>query len=181
VAHGLVAVILTSCLVISGQSTASLELRCDQAVDALRNREFHLDIGAVRLEDGKACVHATGSDPPCEWEVELTRAERWNGSQRFLLVIVNANHLLGSGAWDYVFLYRCDGHKYVPIFSERYLYGAKVELGKAADLWITAGLWGPNDPTCCASQTRRAHLVWRERQKRFVVTESQLIAMKGRE
>ena len=69
----------------------------------------------------------------------------------------------------------------MPIFSERYLYGAKVELGKAADLWITAGLWGPNDPTCCASQTRRAHLVWRERQKRFVVTESQLTAMKGRE
>jgi hypothetical protein len=28
---------------------------------------------------------------------------------------------------------------------------------------------------------RRAHLVWRDRQKRFVVTESQVTAMKGRE
>jgi len=160
-------------------------LRCDQAVAALRNGEFDLDIGRVRLQDGKACVHATGSDPPCEWEweVELTRTERWGANQRFLLVVVDANHLLGSGAWDDVFVYHCDGDRdeYERVFSEVYQYGAKVELGETADLWITAGLWRPEDPSCCASRTRRSHLVWRKRPKRFIVTESQIRAMKGRE
>jgi hypothetical protein len=158
-------------------------MRCDQPVAALRNAEFDLDIGPVRLRDGGACVHPTGTDPPCEWQVELTRAERWTADQRFLLVVVNVNHLLGSGAWDDVFVSRCDPDRdeYVRVFSEVYQYGAKVELGKAAELWITAGVWSPEDPSCCASRTRRSHLVWRARQKRFVVTDSQVTATTRRE
>jgi len=136
------------------------------------NRQFTLDIGPFQLHDGKACVHPTASDPSCEWDVTLTRTERWSAHQRFLLVVLNADHSLGSGAWDYVFVYRCVQNVYVPAFSERYLYGAKVEVGDPADLWITAGVWGPKDPTCCASMMRRSHLAWKERQKRFVVTES---------
>jgi hypothetical protein len=177
----LIAVIFLTSLLISGHAAAgSPALRCDHAIATLQNSEFDLEIGPVHLQDRKACVHANETDPRCEWDVELTRAEQWGADHRFLLAVLNADHR-GSGAWDYVFLYRCDRDDYVPAFSERYLYGAKVELGKSADLWITAGLWSTKDPTCCPSRTRRVHLVWRGREKRFVVTESQVTANKARQ
>jgi hypothetical protein len=85
-------------------------------------------MGPVRLRGGKGCVNVSASDPTYEWDVQLTRAERWGPNERFLLAGLNADHH-GSGAWDFVFLYDCEQGEYPRVFSERYLYGAKVELG----------------------------------------------------
>ena len=139
-------------------------------IAALRRSVFSLEVGRARLQDGKDCLKDAGF--PCEWAIELTRAEQWGTNRRFLLVVVNANHLLGSGAWDSVFVYVRQRDAYVPVFSDRFLYGGNVELGLDSDFWLTAGVWQPSDPTCCPSSERRSHYMWNAQQKGFAVIES---------
>lgn len=145
-------------------------LPCRDPAPVLRESTFNLSIGTAHLHEGKDCVTEPGF--PCEWSVNLETAEQWGPGGQFLLVKINTAHLSGSGAWDSVFVYRCQGEHYAPVFSSRFLYGAKVELGTKSDFWLTAGVWQRNDPMCCPSSERGRHYVWRASQARFVVTES---------
>src|SRR4051812_16608845 len=63
-------------------------VRCSDPASNLRNGAFHLSVGDVRLENGKACVKPYPTYRGCEWTVSLTRVERWGPSGRFLLVVV---------------------------------------------------------------------------------------------
>jgi hypothetical protein len=144
---------------------------CKDPEPILRQSEFALDIGGpVRLKDGKDCP--TEPADRCQFQIELTRVEQWGTAPRFLLVIVNANHLIGSGAWDSVFVYACRGEVFVPAFSQRFSYGARVELGKDSDFWLTVGEWQPDDPACCASTQRRSRYQWNPKQRTFAVAET---------
>jgi hypothetical protein len=146
------------------------------SLSALREATFTLDVGKVHLRNGRDCLAFPGS--PCDWDVQLTRAETWGKDRQFLLVIVNANHLLGSGAWDSIFLYVCKGGIFKQVLADRFSYGVKLELGDDADFWTTAGAWAKRDPACCPSSERHTHLVWNRRQSRFVVTESTTTLLK---
>jgi hypothetical protein len=152
-------------------------LACTEALSRLRNGAFELAVGQVQLHDGRACVKRIATDPGCEWAIELTRVERWGMDGRFLLAVVHADHD-SSGAWDSVFVYACEGHRFVPAFSDKYLYGAKLELGPDSDFWLTAGSWQEGDPTCCPSSQRRTHYSWNARQKGFVIAVSLVAPLK---
>ena len=163
-------VLLTVARPVMAKELGPRGLPCADPLSGLRRGNFTLEVGTAHLQGGRDCLRDPGS--PCEWAVELSRAEAWGANQRFLLAIVNADHLLGSGAWDSVFLYVCRGDIYVQVFASRFLYGAKVELGMNADFWITAGVWRPSDPTCCPSSERRTHYSWNGKQNRFIVTQA---------
>ena len=158
------------------KETGPTRLPCKDPEPVLRQSEFALGGGTVRLKDGKECVTEPGFG--CQWEVQLTRVEHWGTAPQFLLVIVNENHLTGSGAWDNVFVHACRGDVFLPAFSGRFLYDAKVELGKDFEFWLTAGEWQPNDPTCCPSKQRRSRYRWNPKQRTFDVAESTVKSLK---
>jgi len=146
------------------------QLPCRDPTSVLREAVFTLDIGTAHLHDGKDCLAKPGFS--CDWSVTLRRTEEWGVHQRFLLVEIDADHVSGTGQWESVFVYRCQGDTYVSVFSNRFLYGAKVELGANSDFWLTTGVWRRNDPTCCPSVEQRRHYVWNNGQQRFVAAES---------
>ena len=80
-------------------------------------------------------------------------------------------NLAGSGRWESVFQTSCQGGHLVAAFSERYLYGAKIEMGNRADFSVTSGVWGKADPICCPSIERVGHYVWDDERKLFGRTE----------
>ena len=148
-------------------------LRCSNPTADLRSGSFNLGVGDVRFEGGKGCVKPFADYPNCEWTIELRRVEKWGPAEKYLLVVLNADHDT-SGAWDSVFMYVCQAGTFVSAFAERYLYGAKVEVGSASGFAVTAGEWLPNDPTCCPSHERRSHFALDERQGQFVPRESEV-------
>ncbi len=160
----------------AAQEAGPTGMPCKDPEAILRQSQFKLDVGPVRLKDGKDCPTEPGIR--CQWQVTLERVESWGTAPRFLLVIVNANHLTGSGAWDSVFLYACHEDVFVPSFAQRFLSGARVELGKQSDFWLTAGEWRQEDPVCCASRQRRSRYMWNPRQRVFAVAESTVTARK---
>jgi hypothetical protein len=161
----------------SAKESGPSRIPCPRALAALRQSTFHLDVGVARLKDGKDCLTTPGF--PCEWEVTLTRAQTLGKDRQFLLAIVNANHLLGSGAWDSVFLYVCQGGMFEPVLTERSLYGFRVEIGSDGDLWMTSGVWRRDDSTCCPSSELRRLFVWDSGLSRFIVKESSTRRLKS--
>src|SRR5262245_40814350 len=142
-------------------------IRCSDPLTTLRNATYTLHDTRVELRDGKACLKDLPEQRGCTWSIELIRTERWGARDQFQLVVVRSEHD-GPGTWHYVFLYACDGTTYVPVFSVRYLYGAKVELRAPLDMFITNGVALRADPWCCPSREETSHYRWRASEKRFV-------------
>jgi hypothetical protein len=154
------------------QESGPAGIRCDRNSAPLREGTFRLSIGAVKLRGGHGCVRENPAVEDCDWTVELTRAEHWGPAPGFLLVVVHSSHRGGSGAWDSVFLSRCQEGKAVPVFSARYLYAATIHTGEARDFSITSGVWRSADPTCCPSDKQTEHFVWNVQRGTFVRTET---------
>jgi hypothetical protein len=155
--------------VASAKESGPPRLNCATAPKELRHATFHLEIGTAHLRNGKVCLRA---GELCDWEVALTRAEKWGQNGQFLIAIVSADHRGGSGAWDSVFLYVCNEGLLTPVMTERSLYGIRVKLGSDNDLWMTTGVWRKDDPVCCASGELKRHLVWDASRSTFVVKDS---------
>ena len=147
-------------------------LRCSDPTTGLRSGSFELGVGDVRLDGGKGCVKTFADSPTCDWTVQLTRVERWGPASQRLLVVVNANHETGSGAWDSLFMFVCEGGMFRTVLSRRYRSGAKIEVGPTSDFAVTTGEWSSSDPGCCPSLERRTVYAWDGRHGRFVVRES---------
>ena len=174
---GIIAVLLPVISYAEQAESGPQRLPCRDPFPILRQSTFDLKVGPAHLRDGKDCITPFAGFP-CQWGVELKRAEQWGTNPQFLLVVIDASHR-GSGAWGSVFVYVCRGDNYVSVFSERFLYGPTViEIGPKADFWLTTGVWEPRDPTCCPSSERRAHYQWNDREARFVVTESTIKVLK---
>jgi hypothetical protein len=152
---------------------------CREPFSILRNGLFNFGEGPVRLKDGRGCVKARPEDPRCDWSVALTRAERWGAGGQLVLVVINRNHEVGSGAFDSVFWYACERGTLVPVWSHSYLYGATIVMGQESDLWITSGVWRPGDSTCCPSQERREHLAWNGATRSVALRGSEVTARRG--
>ena len=159
----------------AAQESGPSHVRCGNASAILRNGAFTLRIGPVRLRDGTGCVKDDLAARQCDWTVELTRFERWGAAPGFLLAVVHSNHQEGSGAWDSVFMWSCRDGDAAAGFTERYLYGAKIDLGNDLDFRITRGVWLASDATCCPSEEKTEHYVWNGRRGRFM-----LVAEPGR-
>ena len=165
---GLMAIIaFLSATHAAAHETGPSHVRCGKASAILRNGAFTLQIGSLRLRKGTGCVKDDLGR--CDWTVELTRSERWAAAPGFLLAVVHSNHQAGSGAWDSVFMWRCRDGDATAVFTERYLYGARIDLGKDRDFRITSGVWLASDPTCCPSEEMTEHYVWNEPRGRFML------------
>jgi hypothetical protein len=103
-------------------------------------------------------------------DVRAHSAERWGPGQRFLLVVVHANHEAGTGVWDYVRLFDCREGIYAPVFSERFLYGARIALDGDLAFVLSIGVRQDGDSMCCPSRRRESRYAWDDRQRQFTMT-----------
>jgi hypothetical protein len=92
------------------------------------------------------------------------------------LVIVNSDHVLGSGAWDNVFIYGCrNGGQITTFFNKKYLYGATVQSVSSKAVTIKYGFWSGKDAGCCASHEAISVYQWDPKTQRFEDTNQQKI------
>lgn len=134
-------------------------LLCGTATRDIREGTFRLDIGTVSLRDGR------GKTDGSEWDLTLKRADYVNG--RFFLIILNANHVRGSGAHDSVFIYECRSNRMSQVFATRNEGGARVEF-HGSSFTIRSGEWANSDPQCCPSHERTDAYAWNPRSHRFL-------------
>ena len=171
----------------SDSETGPRGLACKDPAAAFRRGVFALSVGRVTLRGGKACVSPGAERSTCEWDVELTRVERW-GSAGPLLVVVTATHD-GPGTWDSVFFYACRNDVLVQVHSRRYLYGAYLshtgrgpripDAGSGvpvrdSHLLIASGEWRKGDGGCCPSLERLESFEWDARTGKVVLRQTEV-------
>ena len=94
----------------------------------------------------------------CEFQNTLVTDKRLGAGRR--LIVVKANHLLGSGAHDILTVYACRHGKVSPVLTGAFEYGINIERADAAVIVFTAGLWQGADAHCCPSHKQRFRYAW---------------------
>jgi hypothetical protein len=94
----------------------------------------------------------------CDFQNRLVTDTRLGARRR--LIVVNADHLLGSGAHDVLTVYACRDNQVAVVLSGAFEYGIKIEYADAQAIVFTAGLWGDTDAHCCPSREQRFRYSW---------------------
>lgn len=122
----------------------------------------------VQFMNGKACPKEEVSSS-CEWEYVITadRTIRPDPMSPVRFIIVNANHLTGSGAWDYLILFTCKEGKLKQILNLSYLYGVKFNLISDKKFVTKSGHWRKTDSPGFPSQEKEETFVWNTQNKSY--------------
>jgi hypothetical protein len=153
------------------------DARCEDIV-SIDFKNLRVDIpmrGIVQLENGIAFSSDAGEDDESkDWEIRLVRDEilRPEAGKALRLIKLNANHLIGSGAWDHVFIFSCVEGQIVRLFHERFLYGVHIEKITDAELIFISGEWMNKDPMCCPSKERISTYRWSTEENTFIEVNS---------
>jgi hypothetical protein len=94
----------------------------------------------------------------CEYQNTLVTDRRLGAERR--LLVVNADHVSGSGAHDVLTVYACRQGRVAAVLTGAFEYGIRIERADAEVIVFTAGLWEGADPHCCPSHEQRLHYVW---------------------
>ena len=136
----------------------------EQRPSAMDFNEAALSFGAqsLRFRNGKACTSDQAFADGCDWQHAITvdQALVPTPGQTIRLIVINSNHLTGSGAWDHVFFFRCRNGRAVSEFSESYRYGVKIEKRSNTELRLVSGEWLKGDPDCCPSRQKTEIFRW---------------------
>ncbi len=90
--------------------------------------------------------------------------------QTIRLIVINSNHLIGSGAWDHVFFFRCRNGHAVSDFSESYRNGVKIEKRSNTELRLVSGEWPKGDRDCCLSRQMTEIFRWDSKKSAFAMS-----------
>jgi hypothetical protein len=132
------------------------------------------------LKPGLGCNSESEPEDPsepsrCDWETQLRTDEPLAAGRR--LVIVHANHLTGSGSWDYVRVYGCvAGHK-TSVLQEDYRYGVSVQEQTADRLVLVGGNWEQGDALCCPSARIKNTYTWESKLGQYTRTGSEKLPL----
>lgn len=117
---------------------------------------FELRRGVALLRDDP---EAAGSAP--DWRVELVTDRKIHaGADTWVRVLLlEENHLSGTGMWEVVLAYACERGKLVRLFQ---FSGEGVSLMHldAEKLQLYQALWKPSDPHCCPSRHVELTYAW---------------------
>ena len=137
-----------------------------------KNADLNLEPQPLHFRDGKACTSDQEIADGCDWEhtVTVDKILVPEPGQTTRLIVVNSNHLTGSGAWDHVFFFRCRSGRVISEFSSKYLYGVKIEKRSDTELWLVSGEWLKGDPSCCPSREKKEIVRWDSRKGAYGVS-----------
>ena len=162
----------------SGGQAPSQSIAAATQCDAIEKVDFNnseLSFGAksLRFRDGKACTKEGEDSGPCDWEhvVTFDKVLIPEPGRAVRLMIINSNHLTGSGASDHVLLFECRNGRVVSVFNESYLYGVTIEKLASTEFSLISGEWLKNDQECCPSRKKREVLRWDRKTGAFILSK----------
>ena len=122
----------------------------------------------------QACIADPKEGARCEWQHHIYQ-DRWlaDAGRRHSgtrLVVENRNHIMGSGAEDVLYLFRCKNGRVQTTYQRAFEYGVKLQEVASRQLLIRAGLWSDRDPHCCPSQRQQIRLTFNLQGNRFLET-----------
>ncbi len=139
--------------------------------------------GRLKFKDGRACTTEgllPGQNPDCDcdsgkcdWQMKVSEDRLLSPEPgwQLRLLIVEEDHLTGSGAWGRVLLYECQNHQLKTVMDQRYLYGVQFCATKDG-FKLEYGDWFPGDPRCCPSGRREDFFRWERAEHKYLRTQS---------
>ncbi len=142
--------------VLPAKLNANSEISCTSVeTPDLKNTS----INDINFRQGKA--YTSDGPSPQDWEHTLLTDRILKPNKKELrLIVINSNHLTGSGAWDTVIVFDCIRGIMNKIFEKKYLYGVNVTTKTDSELLLTSGEWQSNDPMCCPSMEKKEIFRW---------------------
>ena len=135
------------------------------------------DQGPVRLKNAKGYIPKIGreeNEPGSEWEVTIEQdilLEPSPGIQQ-RLINLNADHILGTGAWGYALIYACqDGHLRRVFQSIGHLYGVQIAKISETSFTLTYGVYLKGDANCCPSMQATDTYEWARTEGQYKMTK----------
>jgi len=166
---------LAAVLLLSAVAAQAKPVSCDALaiVDARRLVPLPVEAPEDRFPgEVEVCTVKPTDGTKCEWLHHIDQ-DRWlpdgtglSGGTR--LIIENRNHILGSGAEDVLYLFRCERGHVRQSYRRAFHYGVTLQAVEAHRLVVKAGLWAESDPNCYPSQQQRIRLTYDRKRKRFV-------------
>ena len=139
--------------------------------------------GPLRLRDGAflqwdGITSRMWSEMPADERKEIKQKPDWKttieqdtlirpiGSGGIRVLVLSRVHLTGTGAFTYVFGFRCSSGSLQEIFEAS---GEGIKLERATDngIEINVAIWSQNDAHCCPSRHERLRYIWSPARKRF--------------
>lgn len=125
----------------------------------------------IALHNGVALVSDDPGAPPSappDWRIQLltNRKLQPDPATWLRVVVLEADHLTGTGAWEFVLALNCDQGHLVRVFQ----YSAEGVSLKHLDretLQLYQALWKPEDPHCCPSSHLDLVYAWDPQQHRY--------------
>lgn len=140
--------------------------------------------GPLRLRDGlflqwDRITSRIWSEMPAEEREEIKQKPDWKttieqdtlirptGSGGIRVLVLSQVHLTGTGAFTYVFGFRCSSGSLQKIFEAS---GEGVKFERATDngIEVTVAVWSQDDAHCCPSREERLRYIWSPARKRVV-------------
>jgi len=169
--------ILSSSMKNTG-NTAEENIKCSTvAKPDLQNAKIENDI----YVNGKACS-SDGMIETCDWEHTIVSDEilRPVPGKEVRFVVINKNHVTGSGAWDTILVFDCFNGNLRKIFENRYLYGVKINKKSDGEITATSGEWQPDDSGCCPSMEKTEIYRWNPSKNTYTLKSTSTISREGK-
>lgn len=85
------------------------------------------------------------------------------------LIVLQHEHLKGTGTWRYVLIFRCEDQLLLPIFQFN-SEGTRVEHLDDHGFQLSQTIWSPSDPHDAPSKHRELSYQWSPREHRYLRT-----------
>ncbi len=105
----------------------------------------------------------------CDWKVAIDQDRNIADDRR--LIVVDSEHMTGSGAWTDVLVLGCQAGKVTALFHDVSLYGIDVEEASADKLVLKVLKWVGSDARCCPSMEERQVYVWSKDAQKYVLDQ----------
>ncbi len=130
------------------------------------------NINDINFRQGRA--YTSDGSSPNDWEHTLStdRILKPTTNKEIRLIVINSNHLTGSGARDTVIAFDCVRGTLKKIFEKKYLYGVNIEVKQDNELLLTSGEWQPTDPMCCPSKEKKETYQWNQFKGTYLIKKT---------
>ncbi|HEY6446471.1 MAG TPA: hypothetical protein VIY53_08430 [Acidobacteriaceae bacterium] len=127
-----------------------------------------------RLENGEGFISDDPDDPQShDWGLSLLadRLEHPDPSTWIRVIVVEKDHLTGSGDWRYVLAFACERGSLTSLFQFGEP-GVVLDYVTGQTLELTQAIWGEGDAQCCPTRSRNLTYKWNPQRHRYDLSRS---------
>jgi len=164
-----VALIVTVAILLGFRTSRAKDFPCS---DLRKAKASHL-ISALGKTDldlshGTGCYSDDEDNPKhCDWKVAVVEDRKIANDRR--LIVVDSEHMTGSGAWIDVGVLGCQAGKITAILHDQFSESVDVEEATADKLVLRFPNWTGSVASCCPLLEERRVYVWNKEDHKYVL------------